>query len=216
MPRCDNCNTKFEAYEFNGKFCKELDCQVQKALFLVAKDRTNKKKKQAEKIKEIDKDCRERKKKLYPKKHRALLQDQINLLARKIDERFYTTCIDCDTVLRFDKVNMVHGAHRSNVGGHENIRFNLHNIHSATLPCNKWSSEHKVGYDKGLINRYGQEYHDLVHGLNLKYKSIHLSTAEIDSALKIARKLNRDFKTMVFTDSISARNILNNIIGIYK
>jgi hypothetical protein len=212
--RCKNCKEKFEAYEFNGKFCKEIDCQVQKALYLVDKDRTAKKKKQAEKMKRINKEVREQKKKVYPEKHKKLLQDQINLLARKIDVYFGYTCIDCERPL---KEGEIHGAHRNNVGGNENIRFNLHNIHASTNFCNMFNTEHKPGYDKGLKSRYSEEYYQFVRfGLKQEYKSINLMTHEIDSALKIVRKLNRDFDKVVLVDSISARNMFNKIIGIYK
>ena len=43
MPRCKHCKSKFEQYEFNGKFCKELDCQVQKGLFKLGKIKKQKK-----------------------------------------------------------------------------------------------------------------------------------------------------------------------------
>ena len=57
MPRCLNCKEKFVQYQFNNKFCKELDCQVQKGLYLVDKQ-------QQQKLKDINKDVRERKEKL--------------------------------------------------------------------------------------------------------------------------------------------------------
>ena len=214
MPRCKNCNTKFEQYQFLNKFCKDIDCQVQKSLYLVDKMQKQKIKQQADKIKEIDKDCRERKKALYPEKHKKPLQDGINLLARKIDNYFGFSCIDCERPL---KEGEIHGAHRHNVGGNENIRFNLHNVHSSTDYCNMFNTEHKPDYDKGLKKRYNEEYFNYVYyEMKLEYKSIHLMTHEIDEALKIVRKLNRNFDTMVFDNAISARNILNNIIGIYK
>tara|TARA_R110002126_G_scaffold267008_2_gene410429 strand:+ start:330 stop:950 length:621 start_codon:yes stop_codon:yes gene_type:complete len=206
MPRCKKCSNKFIQYQFNNKFCKDLDCQVAKGLYLVDKQRT-------QKLKEINKDVRQRKKALYPKKHKALLQDQINLLARKIDSKFYTTCIDCERSI----VKGSHGAHRNNVGGNENIRFNLHNIHASTDYCNMYNTEHKPDYDKGLKSRYSEEYYNYVrYELNTLYPIIKLSTQEIDEKLTIVRKLNREFNKTVLTDSISARNIFNKIIGIYK
>ena len=154
-------------------------------------------------------------KKINPKKY---LQEQVNLLARKIDEHFGYECIDCDRVLEYGTANAVHGAHRENVQGHENIRFNLHNIHASTLFCNKYNTEHKTGYDIKLVSRYGQEYHDYVHQLNLEYKVLKLNELEVKQALKIVRKLNRDFQTHLTgrLDGAMLRAYFNNLIGIYK
>lgn len=203
--KCKQCNEVFQKLNplqmVCGAWCASL----------YGKEQT--KKKQEKKLKEINKDVKQRKKALYPKKHKALLQDQINLLARKIDERFFVTCIDCERSIIKDS----HGAHRNNVGGNENIRFNLHNIHASTPYCNMYNTEHKPDYDKGLKSRYSDEYYNYVRfGLSQEYKTIQLNTSEIDEALRIVRKLNRDFDSMVFTHSRGARDILNNIIGIYK
>tara|TARA_R110000751_G_C13720375_1_gene475371 strand:- start:43 stop:672 length:630 start_codon:yes stop_codon:yes gene_type:complete len=209
MPRCNHCKTKFEAYEFNGKYCQALDCKVAKGLFLLSKIKDKKSKQRIKDIQGIN----ESKKQAKTVNDKEQLQKEVNKLARKIDERFYTTCIDCERTI-IDTVS--HGAHRFNVGGHENIRFNLHNVHASTSYCNMYNTEHKVGYDKKLVERYNQEYYDLVHGLDLKYKSINLLSTEITKALKIARKLNRDFNKTILTDSISARTLFNKLIGIYK
>ena len=80
-----------------------------------------------------------------------------------------------------------------------------------------FNTEHKPDYDKGLKSRYSEEYYNYVrYGLSKKYNKIQLNTSEIYEALTIVRKLNRTFDTMVFTHSRGARDILNNIIGIYK
>lgn len=144
------------------------------------------------------------------------LQKAINILVRKIDEKFFKNCICCDRILTFNKAGSVHAAHRYNVGGHENIRWNLHNIHASTLFCNKHNTEHKTGYDTGLIQRYGKDYKELVDGLDLKYKVLKLTTNEIKDKIKVVNKLIRDFDTFILTDSIQARTMFNKIIGIYE
>jgi len=144
------------------------------------------------------------------------LQKSINKLVRLIDERFYQNCICCDRYLKYHEAGSVHAAHRYNVGGHENIRWNLHDIHSATLYCNKHNTEHKTGYDKGLVLRYGLEYKEMVDGLDLKYKVLKPTTKEIKEKIKIVNKIIRDFDTFILQDGKQAREMFNNLIGIYK
>lgn len=205
MRICKICKVKFEPIYSSVQPTCSIKCAI-----AYAKLQT--KKKQEKKIKEINKDVRERKITTHTKQYKAELQKEINKLSKQIDSYFGYKCIDCGK----DYGNLVHGAHFNNVQGNENIRFNLHNIHSARAHCNMYNSEHKVGYTQGLKNRYSEEYYNFVaHKIGLKYKSIKLLPKEVHDALKIVRKLNRDFDTMVFTDSISARNILNAIIGIY-
>jgi len=204
--KCRVCKEQFTPKRVTTEVVCSLSCSLE-----YAKGKT--KQKQADKIKKINKEVREQKKKLYPKKHKALLQDQINLLARKIDAKFYTTCIDCERSI----IKGSHGAHRNNVGGNENIRFNLHNIHASTSYCNQFNTEHKPDYDKGLKSRYSEEYYNYVrYELNLLYPVIKLSTKEIDDKLKIVRKLNRDFNKTILVDAKSARDMFNKIIGIYN
>jgi len=141
------------------------------------------------------------------------LQKEVNLLARKIDKHFNYKCIDCDKV--FGK--QTDAAHLHNVQGNENIRYNLHNLHSARSHCNKYSSEHKVGYRKGIIKRYGERYLDYIEfEIPQSYNYIGLLDNEVAEKLKIVRKLNREFDTFVLIDGRQARDLFNKIIGIYK
>ncbi len=162
--------------------------------------------------KKVKSETKSKKIETHSEEYKRQLQSEINKLARQIDERFGYKCIDCGK----DYGKLVHGAHFRNVQGNENIRFNLHNIHSARAYCNTYSSEHKVGYAEGLEKRYGLEYLNRVINLSLEYPSIKLLPVEIHEKLKIVRKLNRDFQKMEFSNSIKARDLLNNLIGIYK
>jgi len=141
------------------------------------------------------------------------LQKDINKLSRLIDSKFNYKCIDCDN----DFGKQTDAAHLHNVSGNENIRYNLHNLHSARSHCNRYSSEHKVGYRIGIEKRYGKEYLNYIKiEMPLKYKYIGLLDNEVKEKLKIVRKLIRDFETFDLKDGIHARNIFNKIIGIYK
>lgn len=171
-------------------------------------------KKQAEKIKkEIDKKVSDMKPYAKERGHKKYFQDEINLLARKIDSKFgHDTCICC--ARKLDK--QIHGAHRHSVGSNSTLRYNLHNIHSATSHCNQHSNTHISGYKVGLALRYGYKYAFMVEDLPLTYKTIKLTALEIVEKLKLVRKINRTFDTYVFESAIDARENLNNLIGIYR
>lgn len=205
MPRCKCCKIKFKAKYFNQKFCLEKDeCLLAHVEY--------------SKEQQLKRNRKERKAKLpelYPKKYRGYLQDEINKLARKIDAKLgHTTCIDCGKTLI--GIPQVDAAHFYNSKNHGNIRYNLHNVHSAKSDCNKYSDNHKVGYRAGIIERYSQAYMDRIDGLDLKYKDIKLTNKEVAEKLAIVRKLNRDFETFEFDNGISARDCFNMIIGIYN
>lgn len=145
--------------------------------------------------------------------NRSELQKNINLLARLIDDSFnYYTCIDCGKPMN----KQIHGAHFHNVKGHENLRFNLHNIHSSLSQCNKYSREHKVGYIKGLEQRYGIDYLNQVETLKTEGKELKLNAVEIAEKLKLVRHIIRNFDKYKFDNALIARNQFNKIIGIYE
>lgn len=150
---------------------------------------------------------------VHSKDHKKTLQKEINELARMIDKKCgYINCIDCDKYL----TKQVHGSHYKNVQGHENIRFNLLNIHSSRSECNKYHGGRKEGYEKGLLKRYGNIVLDQIEFLDQKYKEVHFSNKEIYEKIKIVRKLKRDLPTFTSTDGNFLRNLFNSIIGLYK
>ena len=155
------------------------------------------------------------KKEVDVKKNKKLLQNEINKLARKIDLHFGYDCICCNKKFQ----GQIDGCHFHNVGGNENIRYNLHNIHAGRAYCNQYDSEHKARYPNGLIGRYGLEYFNMVKiELPKKYNYLGLKGNEIHEALTLARKLNRNFDKIKnnYKNSIELRNYCNNFIGIYK
>lgn len=207
MPRCNKCKTKFEAYEFNGKFCKAIDCQVAKGLFLLEKQKAIKKKEWA----------RERKEalpRLYPRKYKGYLDTECQKLARMIDNKFNYNCIDCDRP--FGKQQ--DGGHFNSKGKNRSLAWNLHNIHSqrSECNCNGLGGGRERQYYDGLIKRYGAQYAEMVDiGLQAKYKYIGLKENEIADKLAIVRKLIRTFDTFKLKDGAHARDLFNKIINIY-
>jgi hypothetical protein len=140
------------------------------------------------------------------------LQNQINLLARKIDARFYSTCIDCNKPYG----KQVDGAHYHGRGSNSTLRYNLHNIHSASSQCNQYSDKHKQGYAQGLVARYGLDYASyVIDRLPLEIKEIKLTGQDIADKLKLVRYLNRTFDTYDLTDGVVARSLFNKLINIY-
>jgi len=210
MPRCKNCGSKFEAFRFLQKYCgNTLECKTAEAMYNL--DQIKKKEKT-----DWTKKKQEMRPVVYSKEYKSELQRLINKLSKMIDEKFeITTCIDCNR--HFGKQK--DAGHFHSVGEHSNIRWNLHNIHTQRSECNRngLGGGRKFDYHQGLIKRYGQEYADLVHiELNKKYPYIGLNSIEVAEKIKIVRNLIKHFDTFHFESSISARDTLNNLIGIYK
>lgn len=199
MPRCLHCKEKFVKKYFVQPYCMAKDeCII--AFNEYVKQKTWKVKK---KVMKID---------THSKEHKKALQDEINKLSRMIDIVFDFKCIDCGK----EYGKQTDAAHYHSRGANCSLRYNLHNLHSASSQCNLWSDTHKEGYKTGLINRYGKTYFDMVESLPLKYPEIHLSNVEIVEKLAIVRKLIRTFHTYKFATAIEGRTIFNNILGIYK
>ena len=205
--KCRACGETFTPSQFNSlqlvcsKNC-EYDYKTKIAL------NNLKKIKRAEKIrfKELSID-------VHSKDHKKTLQTEINELARMIDKHCgNVTCIDCGKDLN----KQIHGSHYKNVQGHENIRFNLLNIHSSKSECNKHFGGRKEGYKEGIFQRYGQEVLNEIENLDIKYKSMHFTNKEIHEKIKIVRKLKRDLPTFTSKDGNFLRNLFNSIIGLYK
>lgn len=204
---CKICLSKFTPSQFNSlqivcsKNC-EYDYKTKIAL------NNLKKIKQQDKIR-----FKELSIEVHSKDHKKTLQTEINELARMIDKHCgYNTCIDCGK----DLTNQIHGSHYKNVQGHENIRFNLLNIHSSRSECNKYHGGRKDGYEKGLVQRYSRDALNEIEDLDIKYKSMHFTNKEIYEKIKIVRKLKRDLGTFTSKDGIFLRKLLNTIIGLYK
>lgn len=214
LPKCRHCLTRF--YPSSGSSTQPYCLQDKECIEAAIAAKLPKAKKEVEGKEK--KDWQDYKKQrspiVYEKKNTAYLQDGINMLARMIDLKFYNKCVCCRRDFKPEKQQ--HGAHFIDVGGNNSIRYNLHNIHASTSDCNLYSSKHKVGYAKGLKQRYGNDYLEMVEGLPLKYPKIKLSAVEIAEKLKLVRKLIRDFETFVFEDAIQAREQLNKLINIYQ
>lgn len=211
MPRCknQNCRDKFDTKYFLQKHCMEKDECIRLELEY-KKEQVNKQQK-----KDWDKEKKEKAPYLYPRKYKNLLAQEIQKLARQIDNYFKFDCIDCGKPYGKQQ----DGGHFNSKGKNMSIAWNLHNIHSQKSDCNRngLGGGRERQYYNGLIERYGVKYAEYVDtGLQKEFEYIGLLDTEIAEKLAIVRKLNREFDTFVLTSSISARCMFNNLIGIYK
>jgi len=203
--KCRNCKQPHTPFNSTDNWCKELDCQVQKGLYLAEK-----KKKKQEKDKEKLNETKENDR---TERRKNDLATEIQKLARMIDKKFGYGCCCC-----FKHVEDTgHGCHYHNKQGNENIKFNLDNIHLGRAHCNMYNSEHKKGYKEVMKDRYGEDYAEyLENGIRLKYKEMHFTSYEIDHALKTTRKIIREFDTFDIGSAKAMREYFNKMIGLYK
>ena len=207
--KCKNCKKKHEPFNSLDNWCKDIDCQVAKGMFLLEKKKKQQKK-QWDKEKKAIKDKNGWNTNKPPKR---VLQEEVNKLSRIIDLHFKQPCISCGNTnnVKYD------GGHRISVGACSSIRYNLHNIRrQCSKNCNNSLSGNPDGYDQGLKERFGLEYKNYVkYELRKIYSYIDLGSIDYPEKTKLVRKLIRDFDTFKLTDGVQARNLFNKIIGIY-
>jgi len=149
------------------------------------------------------------------KKYKKTLQDEINRLARMIDNRFGLLCIDCGKPYGKQQ----DAGHFKSVGSNASIRYNLHNIHSQKSDCNQngLGGGRERQYYNGLIERYGIEYAEFVDlEIQKKYTYIGLMNHEYPAKIKLVRSIIKNFDTYLLESPGQAREIFNKLIGIYK
>lgn len=209
--KCRNCKIKHEPYNSLDNWCKAIDCQTAKAMYLLGK-----KKKQDEKQSKSDKrNKRTIHSHLFIKENKSDLQNTINHIARLIDKGI--RCIDCE---RTEANPCWDGGHRKSRGSTPSLRYNLHNIFKQTRYCNSKSEGNKSDYNEGLTKMYGNVYFEKVIALERTYATLNLFHSEIPPALKEARKILRELKKLDLEYSpkqrIRLREQYNKRIGIYK
>jgi len=70
----------------------------------------------------------------------------------------YFRCISCGEIKPFDKADCGHYFSRS----HMSTRFDENNANAECSYCNRFKSDHLVGYQKNLIKKIGQKQYDLL------------------------------------------------------
>lgn len=176
MPRCKHCNNKFEQYQFLNKFCKDIDCQVQKSLFLVDKMRK-------QKIKDINKDVKERKEKLkttsdYLKEVQVIFNKWIRL--RDAGD----VCISCQKTAKKENAG-----HYRSVGSCPNLRFEPLNVHLQCEYCNTYQHGNLIPYRQNLIKKIGISS---VEWLESHHEPKHYSKSDLIELKQKYRKLIKE------------------------
>lgn len=227
-PRCVNCKERFEKKDFRNKYCPKKECQEVRKEQIIEKQ-TKKAMRNLEKIqKQEEKEWKERKKStkidLDSSKNRDRLNKACQKLARMIDVKCgNNTCIDCKLPFkegskRFDGADR-DGGHVHSKGSNSSLAWNLHNIWSQKANCNsngKGGGKQTQVYE-GLLERFGQEYHDFVrYDIVRMYPRLGMNNLEVYEKLALVRKIIREFDKYDFTDPIEARKQLNIEIGIYN
>jgi hypothetical protein len=202
--KCKHCKDPFVKKGFNQKYC-----MAKKACIKAFLDSERKLKEKAEQ-REWNKHKKEQIEKMKTlSQWKDDLQIVVNWIARELDKD--QPCISHPEVkdfLRYD------AGHYYTVKSHSDIRFNLHNIHKQNSESNERHGGN-ADYTRGLKQRYGQDYLDMVLGLPLRYEGTGKEKYTIpnirDIYLPNARKVKREMmKGADFT-----RDQVNEMIGIY-
>jgi hypothetical protein len=201
LKSCKICKIKFEPFKPLQQVCSPA-CAILLADKVKEKERVKVKKELKEKIK-------------GSADYRKDLQVVINAIIREIDAGH-----NCISSGRPYKTNDQAG-HYYSVGAYPNLRFNLHNIYSQSVADNLYKSGNQIGYTKGLIREFGEDWLKLVTKLPEEYREIKLDKEDIKQSilnakdfLKIVQEYKKENELMT-SHRIYLRNLGNKTIGIY-
>lgn len=141
---------------------------------------------------------------------KAELQKEVNTIVRLIDED--KTCISCNHGID-GFTRQAHAGHFKSVGSNDSLRFHLDNNHKQCSICNNHLSGNVLEYKKGLTERYGNDYAELVDvELQKKYPVMKFSRPELEEAITTSRAIIRKIKKgKDFT-----RKQVNEILKLYN
>lgn len=77
---------------------------------------------------------------------------------RDSDENGYCKCATCNTVLFWKSIQCGHYVKRQ----HSGARYHEKNAHAQCVPCNYFKQGNDAVYKQVIIERYGQQAHDLL------------------------------------------------------
>jgi len=173
MPRCKECNTKFEAKYFNQKFCLDKDECIK------AYAEWRKPKYEAEKKKEKTKKDRIEKEACMKKgEWLELAQKVFNTFIRMRDKD--EPCISCGTM----KQNLKYDAGHFLPTTYSYLRFNEDNVHKqCSNNCNKNKHGNLAEYRPRLINKIGLKRVEQLEADRLK--ELFITITEILELIKV-------------------------------
>lgn len=147
----------------------------------------------------------------------ALLQVEINAIIRLIDKDL-PNCISCDPKT---PIKQAFAGHFHAIGGHNHLRFNLHNEHRQCFSCNGKKGGRPIQYIDGLVREYGEEYADYVQfTMRRNFPIMKWTKEDVKGWIEIARLIKKELieldNTYTAEERIELRKELNFRIGIYK
>lgn len=153
--KCRNCKQPHEPYSSLDNWCKDIDCQVAKGLYLLGKDKKQKAKEWRVEKKAI-------KQKLKTKSdYEKELEVIFNRFIRERDKD--KPCISCGTPAGQYKLT---AGHFHPAGTYKNIRFNEDNVQGQCwYNCNKNKHGNLSEYRPALVKRIGQDRVDEIDRL---------------------------------------------------
>jgi len=146
--------------------------------------------------------------------YEGMLQTEINTIVRLIDKGHV-----CMSHGKHGK--KINAGHYHSIGSNNSLRFNLENIWLQCESCNGYKGSNRSGYDKGLVETYGQTYflrinQDIVR----EYPLVKMSIPELKEKIVIAREIVKELKAAdnIFStdERIEYRKFYNKQIGIYN
>jgi len=182
MPRCLNCREKFEPKIFLQKYCDKVDCKVQYAMSVVAKQKEANLKKAKRELAKERKEGYEKLKTLsqYEAEAKKSFQHFIRLRDKNL------ACISCNNSKTTDWA----GGHFFSAGTYSGLMFDERNCHKqCNTYCNKMLSGNLLEYRKGLIKRYGVEFVEELEAVSDEKRNYKYTKNEL-----IAKKLQYDIK----------------------
>jgi len=151
-----------------------------------------------------------KKRKIEATNWKTKLQTKVQEIARLIDKG--QLCL-----ARQIHAKQMHGGHVYSKGGHQQMRFNLHNIHRQSAYSNTFKNDDDL-MKEGIEREYGKEYLNFIKSLkkgkvpkytNKEYHNFYKKACEIANELK-----NKNFEYSNF-ERVILRNTINTDLGIY-
>lgn len=162
---------------------------------------------QKTKIKEAKKETEELRKKWgVPKKvkgHKERLQELINKIVRILDEGKPCTARP--------NLRGTEAGHVYSIGAHENLRYNLWNIHIQSNYSNQTKGGERGLMLIGIERRYGKEKREYVESFITRYQHVKVSDINCSEKRKIANEIIKELGSGI----IMSRDEINERLGIY-
>jgi len=181
MPRCKNCKIKFEATNFNQKFCLDDLCVKACVSWTIEQRKKNEEKKwRKEKTR----------RKNNMKTNSELMsdaQDSFNAFIRERDKGL--GCISCKKPFGQMKYDAGHYFSRN---GHKNITYHENNVHGQCVHCNQHLHGNHIEYQINLVEKIGME--EMMKLYEIAYEIRRYDNDELRGIISLYKKKLKELK----------------------